>query len=224
MARDFDGTDDHIDFGSDASIDNFVQRTFALWLSRDANGFEVLISKGDAENGMYINDVSPNGYARMYAAWSTASPDPDWRGSTDMGTTAFYHIVGTYDGSSTSNDVQLYVNSVAESMSRDFTPSGVLDADAAQVLRIGEAIGAYGDLNGRIGWFCYANAVWTAAQVNRARWWGWPGGAIAVYHPLVTTDLNNKGTATANGTATNTTMANIPRVERCWGSMMGVGR
>jgi len=49
---------------------------------------------------------------------------------------------------------------------------------------------------------------------------------VKVWHPLWTSDLNNRGTATANGTATGTTMdnASCPRVERCHAAMMGVGR
>ena len=44
---------------------------------------------------------------------------------------------------------------------------------------------------------------------------------VLVYHPFFTDDLNNHGTATANGTATGATVASL--VAPCGRPGMGIG-
>jgi hypothetical protein len=135
------------------------------------------------------------------------------------------HLAVVYDNQSAANDPTIYVDGAAVSLTVISTPTGTASADAAWNLALGEVDDTGGeDFDGALGWLCYANALWSTDQVNRARWWGRPGGAQAVYHPLVTDKLANEGTATADGTATGTTLRSLPRVERCWGMLMGCGR
>jgi hypothetical protein len=94
-------------------------------------------------------------------------------------------------------------------------PTGTLSSDAALNFRLAEAGDGGADLDGAIQNMCYANALWTADQVNRHRWWGRVGGAVAVCHPLYTDKLTNEGSATANLTATGATVVSrIPRTVR----------
>ena len=227
MARDFDGTNDNVDFASDASIDGFTSQTIAFWAQNDAgnNVFDVWANK-------WTDDVTNTGWRVTRNSFNT--PDSiqflrnfigsiaEWYGG-DWGT-GLTHIVITYDNTSTANDPIIYQDGSIVSLTEVTAPVGTANSDASSTLRIGEAGDGSADADGRIMAFCYDNAIWSAAQVNRARWWGTPGGGVEVYHPMWISDLTNKGTATANGTATGTTVASLPRVERCWGTMMGVGR
>lgn len=226
MARDFDGANDKIDCGSDASIDGFASKTIAIWVRSDetSGDFDALVSKGMGP-GWQLGVYGTNEFAFLQG-WS--SVDGNWE-TPAQAANALLHFVATYNGGATGNDPVLYVNGSPVTASEVGSPAGTIDTDAAQSLIMGEAADGSNDFDGLLAFVCYDNTIWDAAMVNRHKWWGCaPGGpsTVKVWLPFLTSDLNNKGTATANGTATGTTMNNtaMPRVERMWGSMMGVGR
>lgn len=222
MARDFDFVDDKIDYGSDTSIDDFVTQTISLWFVREVAGVNpVLVNKSTIINAWGLRSLSTD---FIQLAWDWTVSNGTWRTNNAVSINDMHHLVVTYDNSSALNDPVFYVDGVAVAITETAVPAGVAALDAGFNLLMGLNAAAGGDWDGQMGWFCYANAIWTAEQANRAKWWGTPGGAFAVYHPLVTDSLVNKGTATADGSATGTTVASLPRVERNWGSMMGCGR
>lgn len=223
MARNFDGVNDNITFGSDASIDGFTTQTVALWLRRGTTGVASFLLGKDRSATNWAFAINASDKPQFIRDWSTT--DGNWTGGTALtSTTDLNHIVLTYDGGSTANDPVITLNGTDETITEVATPAGSLNSDATPTLYCGEAGSGAGDLTGDIEFLAYANALWTAAQKNRHRWWGAVGGGVAVSHPFMTEKLTNEGTATADGTATGTTMSSLPRVERCWGSMMGCGR
>lgn len=228
MARDFNGTNEKIDFGSDASIDGFTTLTYAMWIQRDVTTvFHVLAHKEeDNTGGSRFNSTHTN-FLSFVQQFDGAS-DGSWVTSADTVGTGVRHVAVTYDRGATTNDPTFYIDGVSQSITEEATPVGTSVSDAANSLVLGEVRGAL-DYDGRQGWLVYHDAILTATEINRHRWWGCaPGGpsTVKVWQPMWTTDLTNKGTSTATGTATGTTMdnASIPRVERMWGSMMGCGR
>lgn len=225
MARDFNGTNERISFGSDASIDGFTQLSVAAWFRRDVlNAGMVVACKDRTATGWLLiakNDVGSN-RLEFGRNWTTANGE--WQATDTPISTSAHHVVVVYDGGSTLNDPTIYIDGVSQTIAESSAPSGTLGSDAAQSLLIGENGAGAADLNGAVQHLTYASGLWTAAQVNMHRWWGRVGGSVEVHHPLLTTKLTNEGTATADGTATGTTMTSLPRVERCWGSMMGCGR
>jgi hypothetical protein len=228
VARDFDGANDEITFGSNATIDGFALRSWALWVIVDALVSPRHIIGKCQQGGQWGTAVNPGGELETSIDWDTTNGS--WiTQAGDVAAGAIVHLAQVYDQGAAANDPVTYLNGTALTYATDTNPTGNPVSDAASSLFVGEACGTLGDLDGKLGHVCYNNTLWTAADVNRARWWGVaPGGpsTVAVWQPMWTTDLNNRGTATANGTATGTTMNNaaLPRVERCWGSMMGCGR
>lgn len=223
MARDFDGANDDISFGSDASIDNFTNKTVACWLRWDGTGVnDVFVAKSNATGTTGWAVLSDAGTNTVLYFIDMNTTNGIWHGSTTVNNANWHHVVVVHDGA-TGTPV-IYVDGNTETITTVSTPVGTATGDAAELLQLGEAGGTGLDFDGVIGWLCYDNSQWTAAQANMHRWWGFIGGGIDVVQPMWTTDLTNKGTATANGTATGTTMIGVPRVERCYASMMGVGR
>lgn len=222
MSRSFDGTDDRIDYGADASINTFVTQTVCMWVKRTATSNpDSLLAKGTMANDweMFINNVDKFEFGH---AWSTAVGE--WEVTTPTIGTGLTHLAVTYDGGATTNDPVFYANGVAQTTTEIVAPSGTLNDDAANALLHGERSGGAGDFGGQMSHLVYDNAIYSAADINRCRWWGTRGGTPVVYHPLLTDSLTNKGSGTADGTATGTTVASLPRVERNWGSLMGCGR
>lgn len=226
MARDFDGTGDSISFGSDASIDNMgAAMSFAFWVQCDDTGTnEGLLVKYSWPNGWFSFQGNGNDFAFGHS-WSGA-PGVFWDTTTTITGGGSVHIACTYNGSNTANNPTVYLNNTSDTLTENSgPPSGTLDADAAanMTLGTGALIGA-SDFNGRVQNLEFSNAVWDAAQINRHRWYGRVGGATLLRHPFLTTKLTNEGTATANGTATNTTVVSLPRTERMYCASMGCGR
>lgn len=224
MARSFDGANDEIDFGADASINGFTTKSMSMWALHDTASVNDIILAKDREGTHWAwKTRSADDTTELYVDFSTT--DGRWRSTTPLGT-VFHHIALTYDGGAVGNDPVFYLDGAVDATIDIVTPVGSIVSDATPTLRVGEDGAQAADWAGDIGWLCYANAVWDAAQINRAKWWGTPGGAFAVYHPFWTEELVNKGTGTATGVVAGSVVINaaIPRVERMWGSFMGVGR
>src|SRR5512139_822945 len=108
MARDFDGTNDRLSFGSDASIDQFVALGAGLWFQRDVQNATVcLIAKDRAVTGWALLALNNAGSNRIefWRQWSGANAL--WSGgSVDTG---LHHIWVDYDGGATTNDPTVYL-------------------------------------------------------------------------------------------------------------------
>lgn len=134
-----------------------------------------------------------------------------WSGGTAINAST-HHFVVSHDGN-VANDPRIVVDGVAETVTEDVAPSGTLDADAANNLIAGESSSGTNDLDGAIMCLTIYSGILSAAEENRHRWWGCaPGGpsTMLVWHPFYTEALVNKGTGTATGVATNTTVVNLP--------------
>lgn len=224
MGRNFDGNNDSAVFGSDASIDNFTTLSMSMWVKMNslALATQELLGKQNTAASWALR-VRDTGKLTFDFDWTT---DGKWDNTnTALDTSGFFHIGATYDKSSVSNDPVFFINAVDDGTTEVQAPSGITAGnDASNNLRAGLNSGNGEDLSGILQNLCYANAIWDAAQFNRARWWGDPGGAFAVKHPFFTTKVANEGSATADASLGGTSMASLPRVERRWGAMMGCGR
>ena len=214
MARNFDGTNDNVDFGADASINNYTAFSVVAWVDCQTPGSNTdfwTSKNGGTELGWQTSFQTFTNVCDIYRVWSTTAGA--W--SFPKPANGLHHMAITYDGSSTTNDPTATVDGVAQTITEVAAPVGTIGDDSGHALRLGENATGGLDFQGRVGWYTYHNEILTAAEINRARWWGRPKGGIKVYHPLVTDKLANEGTATANGTATGSTMfAMVTPVQR----------
>lgn len=224
MARDFNGTAEEISFGSDASLDAFSSKTLAFWLECDDTGVnEGIVTKFDGSAGWFLFQGSGNDVA-FGQLWSGA-PGLFWDTTTTV-TGRLVHVVCSYNSSDVANNAVITLDGVDDTVTENGgPPSGSPTSDAAANLVLGDgtSIGV-SDFDGRIQNLVYTNSIWDASQKNRHRWYGTPGGAVVLRHPMITTKLTNEGTGTGNGSATGTVVASLPRTERCYGASMGCGR
>jgi len=100
-----DGDSDYINVGSDSSLDQTTSVTIAAWVNPDTNaGWDVIYQRVDG---------TPNGYRMKISDTSKWAFNPDASGdwlysSDDASTDTWSHVVGTWDGSTST----LYVNGV----------------------------------------------------------------------------------------------------------------
>ena len=227
MARDFDGTNDNLAFGSDASIDAFTTQSIAMWVQQDTTAtFAFWVGKDRFGVAWGVGLTGGSGDNLSFAhQWSGAAAE--WAFTDNNFGTGIRHLVITYDGSSTSNNPAGYFNNVVQpTINVVVAPSGTLSSDAAANLRCGETGANGGDFNGRIACLNYYNGILSSDERNRAMWWGKARGDVQVYHPFWTTKLGNEGTAVAAGTASGTTVTNsglVVPVVRPGTAQMGLG-
>lgn len=226
MARNFDGTDDNIAMGSDASIGSFATYTIMAWLdlqtpASNADAWAIKgYNDGAADVGWQMTSSTFSNFCEFLQKWTGTQgywglPKP---------ANGVHHIAWTYDTGATTNIPVGYLDGVLQTITVGSTPVGTVVLDTGKALRLGESADGNGDYQGKIAHFVYAFGILNAAEVNRHRWWGRPHGGMAVYHPLVTDKLTNEGTGTADGTATGSTMtAMVCPVVRPGSAMMGMG-
>ena len=219
MARDFDGADDELAFGTDASIDGFVSKTIGGWFRVDVTtSVRALLYKATAfaNPGWSAAHTAFGGPGVQVPefAHGFSTTDGRWRTSTDRSDGELMHITITYNNSDVANDPVIEINGVAETLVEVAAPVGTADDDSGETLRAGLNSAGLNDFDGAMMSLAYDNQIWDAGMKNRHRWHGRPGGPVKVLHPFLTDKLVNEGTATADGTATGTTMTSIPRVTR----------
>jgi len=135
QSQDFDATNDDIDFGSGANIDDIFSGggTVSWWQYADTVGesnYGQLYFKGLTTNEIYYNGTTnlriEAGFDTQHGSWTFP-----------CGTGAWNHVAVTYDNSSTSNDPVAYVNGSSVSVTEINTPSGSASSDAANSLYLG---------------------------------------------------------------------------------------
>lgn len=208
MARNFDGTDDKVDFGSDASVDGFTAFTVLGWVNVQTPGSnsDFWVNKnGGADQGWQTSFNTFTNVCDFYRVFSTTPGAWTWPKPAN----GIHHVAITYDGALTTNNPAATIDGTAQTVTTGTTPVGTVTSDAAHSLLLGEHGVGSQDFQGAISHLCYVSGVLDAAAINRHRWWGRPHGGIAVIQPMVTDKLTNEGTATATGTATGSAMASM---------------
>lgn len=225
MSRDFDGTDDNITWGSDATMDDLASWSILMWVRSDAgaSAYDWILGKSTGSDGWQVAKTFANNGIDFIVFWSTLHgqwisadgtlPQNIWR-----------HIAIVYSRSASTNDPVIYSDAVALSLTKASTPSGTYVSDATGTAKNGEDSGGGSDLDGAIACQALYSGILDAAAVNRAKWWGRPHGGPLLYTPFFTDKLANEGSISVTGTATGTTVAPaaIP-VVRPGSAMMGMG-
>lgn len=208
MSRNFNGTNQNVSWGSDVSIDDFTAKTVAFYtnIRTGAATTDLIICKANntGTTGWALVVNTTTAVLQLTISWS--GTDGSW--TVPKPANGLHCIQITYAGAATTDNPVILVDGVSQTVTTVAVPTGTLDVDNAQSLVAGElTAGGGADYDGTIGWVLYHNAVLSAAELNRHRWWGRPFGGLKVYHPFVTDKLTNEGSATADGTATGATVA-----------------
>jgi hypothetical protein len=156
-AMSFDGTDDYIDCGNDASFNLTTGLTVSAWVKLTAyQNDKFILAKRWASNSFQI--ATAGGGKSQCSVW-IGSTRYDAIGSTVLSADTWYNIVGTFDGS----NVKVYVNSTLE----DTTPASGNLATTTDIVSIAKGLNnnSY-NFNGSISNVSIWNAALTSAQVT----------------------------------------------------------
>lgn len=218
MARDCSNADDNVSFGTDPGIDDITPFIVSFWAIRDvSNAGYTLVAKNSASTtGWRITATNNANSNRIQFLRVFSGGIALWQSTTSIVAGVLRHIAVIYDAGAAANDPTIYVDGVQQTLAFDGNSTGTATSDATNSLRLGTDDSLANDLDGAIQNLWYDNATgYTAADINRMKWWGRRGGTPLVSHPLFTDKLANEGSATADGTASGTTViSRIPRAMR----------
>ncbi len=146
---DFDGTDDLINIGSDASIDNvFVGgATLTAWIKPSSDGENDLgriFDKSTSTNGSdgwhwLVTDESSGKVELVFGHGRTNQPY--WSSPLNVILNEWNHVAVTYDNSSSSNNPSFYINGISVTASLTGSTTGDAVDDSSQNLFIGNNTG-----------------------------------------------------------------------------------
>lgn len=169
---DFDGTDDRIDAGSPAALDNLAAMTIVGWIRPDTLGegpsLGRIIGKttgNTAAGGWTLNLDTTN---RLTFDVDYATTDFRRRAANNSITLgAWQQVAVTWTGSATATNAKLYVNGVEASYATTTNGTGGRVNDAAQNIAIGNPPALTDrSFDGRIDDLRIYNRVLTAAEIK----------------------------------------------------------
>ena len=130
-AYNFDGIDDYIDFGNGAStlFDSSDSFTLAAWIKHSASStFSTILARSDDnyQTFNYLMGVSNLSNGKLTFMADQAHVDSNWlKGTTNLATDTWYHVVSVYDN----KNMTVYVNG-QQNGSGIFPAGGVGDSTA----------------------------------------------------------------------------------------------
>lgn len=181
-ALDFDGSDDLINCGSDASLDDMGTFTLEALAYPDTFGggsAARILSKMNSSHSdgwdFYIHDNNDNlNFVQRMSGDSGIWTSP----SSSVSTGSWQHLAATYDDSSVSNDAILYIDGASVSVTETQAPTGSVAADTANDLIIADLHPSDTDLRNFDGPIC---EVRVSGSIRSAAW------IKATYHSLFDT-------------------------------------
>lgn len=163
----FDGTDDHIDFGTAAAVTDLAAGTWAMWIKINSAAQGTILYKSDSNNsaGWYVDY---NTYAKigMSVVYSSANIRRYSNNIPANGT--WFHFAVTWDGGGLASNIKVYVNGSEVSAYHHTTDSvGSHTTDAAQKLYFGRPdVGTIGYANANFDELGIWNVSLTAGEVS----------------------------------------------------------
>jgi len=179
-ALSFDGNNDYVNLGSDASIENIFAGgggTISAWINPSGwgeNDYGRILDKSadvDAGNGWAL-EVTSSGDLRFEHGFETQRGGWEAQGAITLNT--WQHVVVVYDNTDTANDPLMYINGVLQTVTQDSsggTPSGTASSDAGQDLIMGNFVSSGADstqrtFDGSIDEVGIYNRMLTPAEID----------------------------------------------------------
>lgn len=229
MARNFDGTNDNISTANNAMTGVDVnQKSYGFWCTRPGNAggdqivltLAVTLGAGGARPSVAHAAPAAAGWKLKY--FQNAGTTGIWISDADISNTR-HHIAVTYDRGADANDPVFWVDGVSVALTETQAPVTIVTGE--DTARFGESATGTQDLAAALQHFSLQpNVLWDAAQVNRSKWWGRPGGGQVLEMPFITAKLANEGSTAVTFSATGTTVTEMPTpVVRRGHALMGMG-
>ncbi len=173
-AVNFDGTNDYVNAGSPAVLDDMGPITVSGWINADTMGSTRIINKSGAgfTSGWIFRlcnsdgaNCPSTGNTLNFAAGFSGLAGRWYAPANSINTGQWIFVVVSYDRSSLSNDPVFYINGVKVTTTEAATPSGTYLSDASASLHIGADSDGSSGLDGKIDEVRIYNRALSADEV-----------------------------------------------------------
>jgi len=173
--RTFDGTNDRIDCGSTAPIEDIFDGggTVVVWANPTTGNDGRLWDK--AKNKFYLRETGPIQMTLRYEFDGSAG---QWRSTVSASANSFSMYSVTYDADAVANDPIFYLNDSALGLPYDTNPTGTRESDNVSTAYIGSDSGNNYEFAGIIGEVMVYDDILTPteiAQIYNATKWRYDG-------------------------------------------------
>ena len=170
----FDGTDDYITIADDSTLDITGNFSITMWAKFDtfpsSDSGEAILQKGDQGSnrayGLAIYNTSGNTTTQILLSTNGSSWFNSLKGGTNLSVATWYHISGTYDGTT----VKLYLDGVLDSSEGETD-----DIEANSSALVLGYNGSAGYMGGNICNVGIWSTALTQAQIKSIMWKNYAG-------------------------------------------------
>lgn len=173
MTLELNGTDEAIDCGTNAVLENLTQKTIMAWINTDVLAQQMIMSKRSAVGWRFeINDNVSE--LRMIFRQSFSTTDGAWRtDNTTIIRDTWHHVAVVYDRNDVANDAVFYIDGLSKTVTETATPVGTADDNSGAEMDIGKkATGSALRFNGSLDDLRTYNRLLSSAEIatiNAAR-------------------------------------------------------
>ena len=160
---DLDGAGDFIDMGHPSDLDGFFNTggTLAMWINMTSTAtFDRVF---DFTTGTYVYLYGSFSGYQFNKDFSTSDGAWTWNGNGGVSLGEWFHFCLSYDASSTSNNPDLYINGVLQTLDNTTTPTGSAAVETSNK-RIGSDASGTGNLDASLAHIKFITSTVTAAQ------------------------------------------------------------
>jgi len=166
--QDFDGTNDHINFGNASSIDPGGALTLECFVRLDVNNAHQVffIRSNSGGTGLSYEFRLDNQGKILIDLRANSGTASAWTGTTVLSTATDYHLAVTWDGTTTgAGNVNLYINGTVD---ETFDKTSALSQNASSNVTVGAMDNStnYNPLNGKIDEARISNIDRSAAWIK----------------------------------------------------------
>lgn len=160
---DLDGAGDFISMGHPDDLDGFFNTggTISMWINMTSTANFDRVFDFSTGTFVYLHGAF-NGY-NFNKDFTTTDGVWVWNGNGGVALGEWFHFCLSYDASSTSNNPDLYINGVLQTIDSEITPEGSANADTTEK-RIGSDAGGTGNLDASLAHIKFITSTVTAAQ------------------------------------------------------------
>lgn len=162
----------YIDFGTGSSAIGLTSFSASMWIQTDdiaAGGTYILLFDGtgtDTDQYWTIGHVNTQEQKIGFVAHYSTT-DGVWRTTSNQISSAatWYHVVVTYNGSSSANNPAIYINGTSVAVTRSTSPVGTFRTGTNSNIYLGDTFSGF-NYDGKLSDVRVYNTVLTASQVN----------------------------------------------------------
>jgi len=170
QALNFDGSNDFVNAGSGATLDNIDIKTISAWIKPDtavAGDIVLKVNAGDVAPDWSFYFDGNNDRIAYYHNWTGAS-DGEWASPANSVTiNTWTHVAVIYNRGATGNVPMFYVNGIELALTTIESPAGASTDDSTKVLTIGANEGLWSPFNGLIDEFRVYNRALSAQEIKQ---------------------------------------------------------